>query len=246
MVVIAVHTGAALALLHPREDDDRDIAGAIAIELAPVTATPAITSADVAPGPPMQEEAPARETRKQITETVAEETPPLKPAPLVPEPAVQLREPQPDKKHEPEDKADEEVAREENSRQTAAAPMTSAPSPSDAKPSDTAAAVAPGFSAIATKAQATWQKSLVAHINRYKRYPAEARARKMTGIVTVEFTLDPYGQVLSSRIAHSSGSAVLDEEAIALVRRAAPLPTPPQDIPPEGIPFAIPIHFRMN
>jgi TonB family protein len=39
----------------------------------------------------------------------------------------------------------------------------------------------------------------------------------MTGFVTVEFTLDRRGQVLSSRVMHSSGSAVLDEEAIALL-----------------------------
>src|SRR5215475_9982738 len=107
MVVIAVHTGVALALLHPREDSDTDFAGAIAIELTPVAAAPAITSADIAPGPQMQEEAPAPETRKQTRETVAEEAPPLEPAPLPPEPAVQLPEPRPDAKHETRQKAGE-------------------------------------------------------------------------------------------------------------------------------------------
>jgi len=245
MVVIAIHTGATLALLHPREDDDTDVAGAIAIELAPVTAAPAVTSADVAPGPLMQEEAPAAETRKQTKETVAEETPHLEPAPLAPQPAVQLPEPQPDKNEKPQEKVDEKVAHEDT-QQANAAPMTTAPPPSEAKSSDAVAAPAPGLSAIAAKAQANWQRSLVAHINRYKRYPTEARAHRMTGIVTVEFMLDRRGQVLSSRVMHSSGSAVLDEEAIALLRRAAPLPTPPQKVPPEGIPLAIPIHFHMD
>jgi periplasmic protein TonB len=101
LVVIVVHTGAVFALLHPREDDDADVAGAIAIELAPITAASAVTSADIARGPLMQEEAPAPETRKQTKEKVAEETPALEPAPLAPDPAVQLPEPQPDKKHEP-------------------------------------------------------------------------------------------------------------------------------------------------
>jgi len=245
VLVIGLHAGGALALLHLREDDDTEVAGAIAIELAPVTA--AVTSpADIAPGPLMQEEAPAPETRKQTKQTVAEETPPLEPAPLAPEPAVQLPEPQPIKKHEPEEKADEKVDHEENSRQTAAAPMTTAPPPSEAKPSAAAAAPAPGLSAIPSKAQANWQRSLVAHINRYKRYPAEARAHNVEGIVSVEFTLDRSGQILSSRVAHSSGSAVLDEEAVALLRRAAPLPTPPQEVPPEGVRLALPIHFRMR
>src|SRR6516225_9690 len=245
VLVIGLHAGGALALLHLREDDDTEVAGAIAIELAPVTA--AVTSpADIAPGPLMQEEAPAPETRKQTKQTVAEETPPLEPAPLAPEPAVQLPEPQPDKRHEPEEKSDEKVAREENSRQPAAAPMTAAPPPSEAKPSVAAAAPAPGLSAIAARAQANWQSSLVAHINRYKRYPAEARAHKVEGIVSIEFTLDRSGQILSSRVIHSSGSPILDEEAVALLRRAAPLPSPPQEVPPEGVRLALPIHFRMR
>jgi protein TonB len=113
--------------------------------------------------------------------------------------------------------------------------MTTAPPPSEVKLPDAAAASAPGLSALAAKAQATWKKSFVAHINRYRRYPAQAEARKMTGRVTVEFMLDRRGQVLSSGVLHSSGSAVLDEEALDLLRRAAPLPTPPQAITPEGI-----------
>jgi protein TonB len=247
MVVMALHGGAAFVLLHMREDESTDAAGAIAIELAPVIAAPAVTlPADIAPGPLMQEEAPAPEIRKQTKETVAEETPPLEPAPLAPEPAVQLPEPQPNKKHEPEEKADEKVDHKENSRQTVAAPMTTAPPSSEAKPTEAVAAPAPGLSAIAAKAQANWQSSLVAHINRYKRYPAEARAHKVEGIVSVEFTLGRSGQILSSRVAHSSGSAVLDEEAVALLRRATPLPTPPQEVPPEGVSLVLPIHFRMR
>ena len=246
VLVVALHAGGALALLHWQEDDSPDVPGSIAIELAPLTAAPAVTSADIAPGPLMQEEAPAPEARKQTKETVAEEMPPLEPAPLAPEPAVKLPEPQPDKNEKPQEKADEKVAREEDSRQANAAPMTTAPPPSEADPSNAAAAPAPGLSAIAVKAQANWQRSLVAHINRYKRYPAQARTHKVEGIVSVEFTLDRSGQILSARVAHSSGSAVLDEEAVALLRRAAPLPSPPQEIPPEGFSLVLPIRFQMK
>jgi protein TonB len=242
MLAIALHAGAALTLLYPRVEDDADPAGAIAIELAPVTAALALVPTEVAPGPLTQEEAPAPETRKQTNEKVAEEVPRVEPAPLAPEPTVQVPDRQPEKKAEVDNKA----APEQKSQQALAAPMTTVPPPAEAKTSDAAVAPAPGLSAIAAKAQATWQKSLVAHINRYKRYPAEARAHRMAGIVTVEFMLDRRGQVLSSRVTHSSGSAVLDEEAVGLLRRAAPLPTPPQEVPPEGIRLALPIHFRMN
>jgi protein TonB len=246
VIAIAIHAGAAFALLQPREDDDQDVAGAIAIELAPITAAPALTSADIAPGPLMQEEAPAPETRKQIKETVAEETPQVDPAPLAPEPEVKVPEPPPDKKEKSEEKPDEKSVAEQDSRQALAAPMTAAPPPSDAKPSDAVAAPAPGLSAIAAKAVANWHKSLVAHINRYKRYPAEARAHKIEGVVSVEFTLDRLGQVISSRVSHSSGSPVLDEEAVTLLKRAAPLPTPPQEVPPEGIQLTLPVNFHMK
>lgn len=246
MLATALHVGAAFALLQPREDDDQDVAGAIAIELAPLTAAPALTSADIAPGPLMQEEAPAPETRKQVKETNAEETPQVDPAPLAPEPEVRVPEPPPNKKEKSEEKPDAKSAAEQDSRQALAAPMTAAPPPSEAKPSDAIAAPAPGLSAIAAKAEANWHKSLVAHINRYKRYPAEARAHKIEGVVSVEFTLDRLGQIVSSRVAHSSGSPVLDEEAVTLLRRAAPLPTPPQAVPPEGIQLTLPVNFHMQ
>src|SRR5262249_24560962 len=149
-------------------------------------------------------------------EKVAEETPPLETAPLAPEPAAQLPQPHPDKNEKSQEKADGKVAHEEASRRANANPITTAPPPSEAKLAN--AAAAPGLSTISEKAQANWQKSLVAHINRYKRYPTEARTHKVEGIVSVEFTLDRSGQILSSRVAHSSGSVVLDEEAVALLR----------------------------
>jgi protein TonB len=155
-------------------------------------------------------------------------------------------EPQPDKKEKSEEKADEKFVAEQDSQQALAAPMTAAPPPLDAKPSDAVAAPVPGLSAIVAKAEANWHKSLVAHINRYKRYPAEARAHKIEGIVSVEFTLDRLGQIVSSRVAHSSGSPVLDEEAVTLLRRAAPLPMPPQQVPPEGIHLTLPVNFHMK
>jgi periplasmic protein TonB len=219
---MALHAGAVLALL-PRTDEAEEAAGAIAIELAPITAAPALTSPQVAPGPLRQEGAPAPDRRVQPKEKVEEI--PIAPAP---EPAVEVRDRQSEKKADP--RADD---------------VATAPPPVEAKPSDAPAAPAPGLSTLA-KAQAAWHISLVAHINRYKRYPAEARIHKVEGVVNVEFTLDRSGQILDSRVAQSSGSAILDAEAVALLKRAAPLPTPPKDLSPEAAHLALPIQFRMN
>jgi periplasmic protein TonB len=243
VLVIALHAGGALALLHLQEDDSPDVPGSIAIELAPIVTAAAITATDVAPGPREQEEAPAPEARKE-KEAAAEEMPRVEQAPLAPEPEVQLPDSQPEKKEERQER--EEVIPEKNFRQTAAEPATTAPPASQATPSATAAAPSPGLSILAARTQATWHKSLVAHINRYKRYPVEARANHIEGVVTVEFTLDRSGNVISSQVTQSSGSSVLDQEAMAMLTRSAPLPPPPTQVGPDEYRLALPIHFRIK
>jgi protein TonB len=245
-VVIGLHIGGAFALLRMHEEDNADVPGAIAIELAPLVTASALKSEDLAPGPLMQEEAPAPETPKQTKEMVAEELPRTDPSPLAPEPAVTLPEPRPEKNEKPQEKVEEKVTPEQTSRQALAAPMTTAPPASEARPADTSAAPAPGLSALAARAQATWHKSLVAHINRYKRYPSEARARKIEGEVSIEFTLDRHGQIIGSRVVKSSGSSLFDQEALAMLQRAAPLPAPPEQVPADGFSLVLPIHFRMK
>jgi periplasmic protein TonB len=245
VLVIAVHAGGAFALLHPQEDDNPDVPGAIAIELAPVVTAPALKSEDLAPGPLMQEEAPAQQTPKQTKVTVVEEVPRAEPSPLAPDPAVTLPEPQPDKTAKPEETV-EKTTPEQVSQQALANSVTTAPPPSEARPADTAAAPAPGLSAFAARAQASWHKSLVAHINRYKRYPTEARTHRMEGEVNVQFTLDRRGNVLSSRIARSSGSSVFDEEALAVLQRATPLPAPPEQSPGDSLSLVLPIQFHIR
>jgi protein TonB len=65
---------------------------------------------------------------------------------------------------------------------------------------------------------ATWRGSVMAHLDRHKRYPGGGG-----GTSSVAFTIDRSGRVLSARLIQSSGSAILDEEAVALARRASPV-----------------------
>ena len=46
-------------------------------------------------------------------------------------------------------------------------------------------------------------------------------------MVTLSFTVDRNGRVLARSIARSSGVAALDEEVLAMVQRAQPLPAFP-------------------
>ena len=67
-----------------------------------------------------------------------------------------------------------------------------------------------------------WKSALVAQIERYKRYPSQARARQ-SGVAPVAFSVDRSGGVHHARIVRSSGSSRLDQATLAWVERAQPL-----------------------
>jgi periplasmic protein TonB len=77
------------------------------------------------------------------------------------------------------------------------------------------------------KAMQMWVGEIAAAIERKKRYPAAARARREQGTAQVAVTLDQHGHVIESHIERASGAADLDAEALALVYRAQPLPPGP-------------------
>src|SRR4051794_36358687 len=84
---------------------------------------------------------------------------------------------------------------------------------------------------------ASWHRKIAEEIERHKRYPAAARARRETGVAQLAFTIDRRGMVVASRIVRSSGSAALDQEAIATAQRAQPFPLPPPNLP--GVTFEL-------
>ena len=122
--------------------------------------------------------------------------------------------------------------RPEAAAETPPAPETTAPPNRPAPPAASAAAAAQ-----------TWQGRLLAHLERRKRYPAEARARRLEGVAHVRFTMDRQGRVLSVVLERSAGHAALDREALALLQRAQPLPAPPPETPGERITLTVPVEF---
>jgi protein TonB len=91
-----------------------------------------------------------------------------------------------------------------------------------------------------------WESELVAHIERFKRYPADARARGDTGLVRVTFTIDREGRVLESHLAQSSGFPALDQEVLTMLTRAQPVPRPPEHISVDILSFTIPVRFNIR
>lgn len=61
-------------------------------------------------------------------------------------------------------------------------------------------------------------------IARAKRYPRQARAEELEGATGLQFEIQADGSVSYVNITSSSGHPVLDDEALATVRRAAPFP----------------------
>jgi len=236
--------GLALGPLAPPPIPEADVAGALAVEIALLPAAPE------PPAPP--DDAPAPEAMAGDGAPAVEPAP--EPAPI-PEPAPEPA-PIPEPETRPPlvaDAAPPDVAppvvlppsrpgdlprpRRERAAQ---APATVGSPGRDAFDSAAAAArptpqrreraAAPETARPAVPspaAEARWQAQLLARLERHKRYPASARARRIEGVVQLAFGLDASGGVTTVRVARSSGSPDLDEAALAMVRRASPLPAPP-------------------
>ena len=94
--------------------------------------------------------------------------------------------------------------------------------------------------------QARDLERLVAHIERFKRYPAQARGRGEQGVARVAFTIDRDGWVRESRIIETSGSAELDRECLAMLVRAQPMPKPPSQAQTSELSFVVPVRFNIK
>lgn len=221
-VVIAVHSAAALALMRaPSSDSDFDAGAAVVmIELPEAPAAFATPPSDLAPGP---------------TEPESERTPPPKEETKPPEEIaeVALPEPEPPKSEPPKPEPPAEE------KPPTAVPSITVP-PTTPAPPVAGAAVQP--SAVVRR----WESALVAHIERYKRYPAEARARGQQGLARVAFTIDHDGWVRESRVLVTSGSTELDRESLAMLVRAQPMPRPPTQVQTGELSFVVPIRFNIR
>lgn len=128
------------------------------------------------------------------------------------------------------------------------------PSEPPSKAARKAAAATPVKAAVAAARQTSrgspgkvseskWQSRLLTHLERNKRYPPASRKRRQEGVAHVRFSIDTNGRVLSAAIARSSGFDVLDQEVLAMVRRASPVPAPPPGAP---LTITAPVQFKIR
>ena len=239
---VALHVGGgALAVVHLRSDDLDDSLGTPAIEIGLEMMSPHLEPTDLPPGP---------DTDASVASpALAEQKAELKESELPKEVPTEAEEPDrvvtPNDSNKPKEE-DAKIATVETSASTesVAAEATATPTSESIPQGARSVAPAQGTGESARRMRATWQKELVAHLDRHKRYPAQ-RSEKSAEIL-VGFALDRMGHVLSTNIVKGSGDAAFDAAALAMVRRSDPVPAPPPLVADEGLNFTLPVIFRVK
>jgi periplasmic protein TonB len=108
-----------------------------------------------------------------------------------------------------------------------------------AQPSE-AKVAAGGSGRTAAASLANYDGLVSAHLRRHQ---SAARSGGAAGSGMVTFSISGSGSVTSVRIAKGTGTAVLDQEILAMVRRASPFPTPPDGQPKR---FTVPVNFSLQ
>lgn len=214
----------------------------ILVDLVPISASPETQPLDLAVGPTVQE-APELQAQPIPEPEVKEELippTPLQEKPVVFAPPKQKEEQKvkPEPQPKPEKPKPIKQARKQSVRPPA--PKTSAAPKAEQRAPSAASAVG---AASAAAASASYAQRLVAHLQRFKQYPAAARAAGQQGIARVAFTVNRSGGVSGIRLAGSSGHAALDAETLAMVGRAQPLPPFPPEMKESSKPFVLPISY---
>lgn len=83
-------------------------------------------------------------------------------------------------------------------------------------------------------------------LERHKRYPDAARANGEEGIVKVRFRLRSTGHVRALGVVVTSGSWILDQEALATIRRSAPFPAFPASVTDDELAVVVDVKFSLN
>lgn len=221
IIVVAAHVAiiASITLWYARQPPRPTIIPAIVVSLAPMEASsPEIQNQDLAVGPTMEqaEDAP-RQPPKPQEEKIEHD---LQPPPPQQQADVTLPKSEPKPMEEPKPDA------------PPPAPETRAPPKSERL-------------GQFTQAASNRYDALVAgHLERFKRYPKAAHGA--AGTVVVRFAVNRAGEVIGSEVTNSSGHTVLDQEALAILRRASPFPAFPSEKPGEVETYIWPMTFFLH
>jgi periplasmic protein TonB len=216
-LALCFHAAGAAALL-ARWNESADLgtnAPIITIELGPVAVSPNITPSD--------------SPDTQLSKLAEPEPQPEVPfekieAPLAPQAELQITPPP---KEKPKDKKPRQKHANVNSMPIAAE-----------QPAERAAAPMLDSASRNPNAVSDWKSQLRAQIERHKHFEGSER-----GVVQVAISIDRSGNLRHTRVVGSSGSSVLDHDAIAWLERSRPLPPPPPEM--VMVPITVPLRYNM-
>jgi protein TonB len=222
-LALCFHAAGAAALMARWNESSDLVANAplIMVDLAPVAVSSETAPNELPPGPLQMQAQPESQPEKPIDKIEA---------PIAPQAELEISPPP-----KPMEKPKDTKTKQKH------ASLASAPSPADQK-ADRAAAPMPGASSRNSDALPNWKSQLVAQIERNKRYPDEAHGDR--GVAQVAFGVDRSGGVHHPRVVASSGSGVLDRDAIAWLERSAPLPPPPPEMGGAMISITVPLRYN--
>ncbi|MEH6490649.1 TonB family protein [Halopseudomonas sp.] len=224
-------------------------AAPMAIELVMPLAAPSQPVTDLPPGPQQVQASAARAT----PQTAQQGQPDLPALPDQAQAEVALPKPEPEPiVHQPAKAPPTEQAEmlpeplNPSADQLTAAKTSAPPSAASVQHSETLQAPAQGaLRQQQLDARQHWEQLLYAHLEQHKRYPRQALRAHQQGMPTITLTMNRSGQVITVELAGSSGARTLDREALALAKRAEPLPLPPPEISGEQITLTVPVFFSL-
>jgi protein TonB len=240
---LAIHVGcAALAIAQLQTADAGDSLGAAAIEVSLEMTSPHVEAIDLPPGPDTDASVASPDLAEQ--KAVVKETELPKAVPNETEDPDRLVTTNDSKKPE-KDEPEKAAVQTQASTESVAAEATARQTLDDTAP-ETEVAKAPNI-AIGKDRQklaAEWGKQISAYFELHKRYPKVHKAKSTT--VKVNLALNRQGQVLSVGVQESSGDALFDEAAIAMIRRSDPVPRPPADLTDDQFNYTLEVNFNVR
>jgi len=242
VLATGLHLGcAALAFAHLQTEDLDTSLGAQALEVGMEMTSPRLDATDLPPGPDTD--------ASTASPAVAEQQAVVKDTDLPQDTPTEAEDPdrivtENESKKPKEEETEKAAVQSAASTESVAAEATAMPTNQAAQEAPRSVAPQLGSGESAQRVRATWQKELVAHLDKHKRYPSHRLVK--TTEITVAFQLDRLGHVLSTSIVKGSGDLAFDEAALAMVRTSDPVPQPPPMVADEGLNFTVPVNFRVK
>lgn len=128
-------------------------------------------------------------------------------------------------------------------------PITAAITPAEQKPEAPSKPPSPEPPPVAIDTQqlkAEYGALLAQEIAKHKQYPMLAKKTKQQGNVVLQVQITGLGKLIDAQVYQSSGYALLDNQAMDMVKKATPFSQPPSNLGNGDLTLLVPVSFRLN